>query len=74
MSRTVGRPGDRQGHLAVLRAVFQALQEIETPGGVVHLPFEWHETPREAASHPQEPSPIALHLRKHFRDAPRFNN
>ena len=70
MNRTLGLPGDWQGQLAVLRAVVQALQGIDTPGQVVHLPFKWPETPREAKIHPAEPPPIATHLKKNIWDLP----
>jgi D-proline reductase (dithiol) PrdB len=59
LGRNLGQPGDITGQTAVLRATFQALQEIKEPGSVVHLPFEWPETPKEVRSHPQEPPPIA---------------
>ena len=74
MSRTLGRPGDRQGQLAVLRGVLQALQEIDLPGRVVHLPFEWPETPREAAAHPPEPPPITTYIKKNIWELPRLLN
>ncbi len=56
---TLGRPGDREGQLQVIRAALQALIDIQEPGGVVHLPFEWPEDPTVVDIHPPEPSPIA---------------
>lgn len=58
-SLTLGRPGDREGQLQVIRAALQALIDIQEPGGVVHLPFEWPEDPTTVDIHPPEPSPIA---------------
>ena len=59
---TVGRPGDAAGQMAVLRATLQSASEIDTPGEVRHLPFEWPESPKKAISHPPEPPPIAKYL------------
>ncbi len=58
-SLTLGKPGDREGQLQVIRAALQALVDIQEPGGVVHLPFEWPEDPASVHCHPHEPSPIA---------------
>lgn len=58
-SLTLGRPGDREGQLQVIRAALQALIDIQEPGGVVHLPFAWPEDPTTVDIHPPEPSPIA---------------
>jgi D-proline reductase (dithiol) PrdB len=54
--RLLGRPGDAAGQMAVLRATLQALEDIQTPGTVVSLPFEW--TADDGHSHPPEPPPI----------------
>jgi len=40
LGRTLGQPGDAAGQTAVLRAVLQALGEIDTPGSIRHLPFK----------------------------------
>lgn len=58
-SLTLGRPGDREGQLQVIRAALQALVDIHEPGGIVHLPFAWPEDPSKVDSHPHTPSPIA---------------
>lgn len=58
-SLTLGLPGDREGQLQVIRAALQALVDIQEPGGIVHLPFEWPEDPATVDIHPPEPSPIA---------------
>jgi hypothetical protein len=64
-SRILGNPGDLSGQMAVLRATLQALQAIDIPGGVEHLPFEWSQTPEEAKSSLPEPPPIGPYLSKH---------
>ena len=56
----LGRPGDAEGQGAVLRAVLDALVEIETPGEVRHLPFQWPEDVEYGDA--PEPTPIATYL------------
>lgn len=63
-SLTLGRPGDREGQLQVIRAALQALLDIQTPGGIVHLPFVWPEDPSTVDIHPHTPSPIAALIGK----------
>jgi hypothetical protein len=64
LGRPFGQPGDAQGQRAVLRATLKALEEINTPGTVQSLPFEWPESPKKARSHPPKPPPIAQYLRR----------
>lgn len=64
LGRALGQPGDREGQMAVLRATLAALEELDTPGGVQHLPFEWPEPPKRARAHPPQPPPIAKYLRR----------
>jgi hypothetical protein len=61
--QNVGRAGDSATHLAVLRATLGALEEIQKPGTVVHLPFEWPDS--ADAEHPDPPPPIVGYLTKH---------
>lgn len=63
LGRPFGQPGDAAGQRAILRATLQALEEMDTPGSVRHLPFEWSEPADEADAH-REPPPIAKHLRR----------
>jgi hypothetical protein len=65
-------PGDRDGQMAVLRAVFNALEEIEIPGTVVHLPFEGSESPPKKAKRQYEPPPISTYLKNNIRQVPKF--
>jgi D-proline reductase (dithiol) PrdB len=72
LGRPFGQPGDQEGQGAVLRATLRALEEMDAPGSIRHLPFEWPEPPREARSHPPEPPPIAKYLRRHPWHLPRL--
>jgi hypothetical protein len=72
LGRTLGQPGDAAGQMAVLRATLRALEDIQTPGGIVHLPFEWAEDPRTAAGEPPAPPPIVSHIIRHPWLLPRF--
>ncbi len=66
----VGQPGDHQGQMAVVRAVFQALETIDTPGSVEHLPFTWPGSDKRS-SEVHEP-PITVYLKKNIRQVLRF--
>ena len=71
-ARTLGRPGDREGQLAVLRETLRAAEEMAKPGQVKHLPFKWPETPAQARAGDTEPSPITKYLKKHPWHLPRL--
>lgn len=62
LGRTLGQPCDAAGQMAVLEATLQALETIRTPGGIVHLPFEWPEPPKQVHNSPPEDPPIAKYL------------
>lgn len=55
---TLGKPGDADGQLAVLKATVHAIETITKPGGVEHLPFEWPDPPGSVRTEPDEPPPI----------------
>jgi hypothetical protein len=61
----LGQPGDRETQLAVLRATLQALETMQTPGEVVHLPFEWTLSDEETNADPPVPPPITQYLKAH---------
>ena len=61
--QNVGPAGDSKTQMAVLRATLRALEEIQEPGTVVHLPFEWSEGMDNGEL--EEPTPIAAYLLKH---------
>ena len=60
--RTLGQPGDIERQRAVLRSSFEALEEMISPGDIVHLPFEWPEPRSKARSHPTKLPPVATYL------------
>jgi hypothetical protein len=70
---TLGRPGDAPGQLAVLRAALRAMEAMEKPSCVVHLPFEWTST-EKLTLRPPVPPPIARYLVGHPWALPRFLN
>ena len=61
----VGKPGDSEGQRAVLRGALEAVEEMKVPGSILHLPFEWPGTTKEALAHPPEPPPIVGYLKRH---------
>jgi len=65
---------DAAGQMAVLEATLQALENIQAPGGIVHLPFEWLEAPKEVRNSPPEDPPIARYLARHPWFLPRLLN
>jgi hypothetical protein len=78
LGRTLGQPGDAAGQIAMLRATLQALREMDTPGNIRQLPFEWPESPNQVHSHPSQEPPIAVYLKRNpwflpkllYRDVP----
>ena len=65
LGRTLGQPGDAAGQLAVLRAILTTLESIPTPGGIVHLPFEWPDLPGDKFGEPPSPPPIVGYILRH---------
>ena len=39
-----GVPGDRDGHMTVLRDLFRALYEVEVPGTILDPGYRWRRT------------------------------
>jgi hypothetical protein len=72
LGRALGQPGDADGQMAVLRATLAALATIRAPGGIVHLPFEWPEDPKQVHNQPPEPPPIARYLARNPWFLPRL--
>ena len=66
MGRPFGQPLDAKGQTEVLAAALTAFVEMEHPGAVVHLPFEWPSPPRQVRreSLPQEAPPIVKLLKR----------
>jgi hypothetical protein len=72
LGRTLGQPCDAAGQRAVLEATLQALESIQTPGEIVHLPFEWPEAPKMVPNHPPVDPPIARYLARNPWFLPRL--
>ncbi len=56
--RPFGDVGDAETQRAVLRAALEFAARCRAPGEVAHLPFRWHEEPKQTKWHPPEPAPI----------------
>jgi hypothetical protein len=72
--RPVGEVGDVAGQRRVLQAALTFLAEVRKPGEIRHLPFTWHEHPKETHWHPPHMSPIVkayLHEIKQARNRSR---
>lgn len=65
--RPYGDVGQIDVQTAVLRAAFDVFGTAQQPGHVEHLPFVWHEDPRETKWHPPEPAPIIKFMREQGR-------
>jgi len=61
----LGQPGDQTGQTGVLRSTLNALVEMEKPGSVTHLPFEWPKSARRLNAHPPQSPPIGRYLLRH---------
>ena len=62
--RPYGDVGDADTQRAVLRAALDVFEKAREPGHVEHLPFVWHEDPKQTKWHPAEPSPIIALIQK----------
>jgi hypothetical protein len=62
--RPYGDVGDTETQGAVLRAALDVFRSASEPGHVEHLPFVWHEEPKQTKWHPAEPSPIIAMIKK----------
>jgi hypothetical protein len=60
--RPYGDVADADGQRAVLEAALEVVESASEPGKVRHLPFRWHEEPKQTKWHPKEPSPIIAML------------
>jgi hypothetical protein len=56
--RPVGEVGDREGQGRVVLQTLACLEQATEPGEIRHLPFTWHEEPKDAKWHPPVMSPI----------------
>ena len=62
--RPYGDVGDAKTQGEVVRAALEVFANAEAPGTIEHLPFRWHEDPKETKWHPAEPSPIIALMNK----------
>jgi D-proline reductase (dithiol) PrdB len=69
-SQPLGPPGDADGQREILAATLDALVSIESPGQIVHLPFQWPKGVRRGM--PRKLPPIAKLLMKKPWLIPRF--
>ena len=56
--RVVGEVNHAEGQRLVLLETLSTLAAAKNPGEPVHLPFTWHEDPKDTKWHPPEASPI----------------
>lgn len=61
--RPFGDVGDGVRQREVLVAALAVATGAEQPGHIDHLPFRWHEDPKDTRWHPAEPSPIIAMLK-----------
>jgi len=62
--RPYGDVGDAETQRAVLLTALRLAESADEPGHVDHLPFRWHEEPKETRWHPAEPSPIIAMIKQ----------
>jgi hypothetical protein len=62
LGRTLGQPGDSAGQTSVLEATLRALETIQSPGEIIHLPFEWPEAPKDVHNHSKIDPPFGRYL------------
>ena len=62
--RPYGDADDAETQKAVLRAALALFDTAKQPGQLEHLPFVWHQDPKQTKWHPAEPSPIIAMIRK----------
>ena len=57
---TLGRPGDRDTQMGIVRSALALLEEATAPGEIRELDYVWPQDPDEAKQdwQPEEPSPI----------------
>jgi len=66
--RPYGDVGDAKTQGEVLEALLRIAEDASLPGHVEHLPFVWHEDPKDTRWHPKEPSPIIAWMKKRRGD------
>jgi hypothetical protein len=54
----LGKVDDPDEQRAILRAALDVVEQADVKGTIEHLPFKWHEAPKDTHWHPPEMSPI----------------
>jgi hypothetical protein len=62
--RPYGDVEDAKRQREVLVAALDVFSRAAEPGHVEHLPFTWHQSPKETKWHPPEPAPIIALIRQ----------
>ena len=62
--RPFGDVGDTARQREVLLAGLRLAETAKEAGHVEHLPFRWHEDPKQTKWHPAEPSPIIAFIKQ----------
>ncbi len=65
----LGRPGDRETQMGIIRSALNLLEEAAAPGEIRELDYVWHQELDEAKRdwQPSERSPIIRMLREHAK-------
>ena len=62
--RPYGDVGDVDRQRAVMESALAFATSASGPGDVIHLPFRWHQDPKDTHWHPAEPSPIIAFMKE----------
>ena len=67
--RPYGDVEDAETQRAVLLAALEVAVSASAPGEVAHLPFVWHEEPKQTKWHPPEPAPIIRLMKERLAES-----
>ena len=65
--RPYGDVGDSETQTSVLRSALSVFEHAKEPGAIEHLPYRWHEDPKDVKWHPAEPSPIIALMKSRMK-------
>jgi hypothetical protein len=65
--RPFGDVEDAGTQRAVLWSALQIVENATEPGQIDHLPFVWHQHPKETDWHPAEPSPVIAWFKEQMK-------
>jgi D-proline reductase (dithiol) PrdB len=66
--RPFGDVGDVATQRSVLWSALQLYENTAEPGHVEHLPFVWHEDPKQTDWHPPVPSPVVAWFKQQMKE------